>query len=439
MISYQKSLDILLKTAPLSPVMTSLEHSLGKVSACDILSAVDLPSSDLSSMDGFALRSADGTRTDSTSERIFEVMGTIAAGYDERQDKSVRKNAGSGDIAQTWEIMTGAPMPMIAGYDCVVKIEDVEIIEKDEAGAPKRISVAQSVPAHSHVRLRGADFQKGDLMIKKGAMITPAHIMAFAASGLTKIACAPEICFSLLSTGKEIIKAGHLKKRGQIYNSNSPFLKAMLAQMGHDKVIDDGAIGDDPALFKRKVKKALKKSDVIISTGAVSMGRYDFIPECLARLGADILFHKTATRPGKPMIFARFANGTHYFGLAGNPMSAVVGLRFFITPFLRHIQGMAVEKPIIIPSIVKRDDEAKNKDKRLFFRKAHLSIDSDGFLKCVFLEGQESFKIKSLLKANCWACLESEIAPQSAKDDKKRGEHIYLYPLTPHQWDIPIS
>ncbi|MCB2081284.1 MAG: hypothetical protein KDD76_01530, partial [Rickettsiales bacterium] len=153
---------------------------------------------------------------------------------------------------------------------------------------------------------------------------------------------------------------------------------------------------------------------------------HDFIPDSLQKLGAEILFHKVAIRPGKPILYARFPSGTHYFGLPGNPISAAVGLRFFIVPLLRELQGVLPEVPLTARLLT---SSPKKKGFR-FFRKAHISVVTGGKLHLHILDGQESFKIRPMLKANGWAVFTED------QTGTELGEAVAIYPLLPGQWEL---
>lgn len=187
-----------------------------------------------------------------------------------------------------------------------------------------------------------------------------------------------------------------------------------------------GLIADVSEIFEQKVQQALSSTDMFISIGAVSAGRYDFIPDSLCKLGAKILFHKVAVRPGKPILYARFPSGACYFGLPGNPASTSVGFRFFVVPLLRHLQGRGMETPITARLL---KPFSKKNDLR-FFCKAYVSVSMEGEFQVEILRGQESFKIHPLLKANAWAVFEEN------QNEFKVGKAIMVYPLVPGKWNL---
>lgn len=401
MISYEEAIEVLQSQEKLTSTILEVNEACGYIAAQDVVSDVTVPPFANSAMDGFAVRSADLKNLPVT----LPLVGSTVAG-----DTPSKGDGGA------WEIMTGATVP--EGYDAVVKIEDVSI-DGD------KITFTEAVSGKNNIREAGEDIVPNDVIIKTGEMITPFHIMALTTIGQKEIAVASKPRITIFTTGKEIIDDADTElQAGQIRNSNSPYLLAELNQ-GDYNTSYAGIIHDEPEVFEEKVQQALADSDIIISTGAVSAGKHDFIPDSLRKLGAEILFHKVAIRPGKPVLYAKFPDGTHYFGLPGNPVSAAVGLRFFVQPLLRHLQNSKAEKPITARLLM----PYPKKKKLRFFYKAYVSV-IGGKLQMEILKGQESFKIQPLLKANCWATFGEEQTGQEV------GEAIDIYPLTPNKWNL---
>lgn len=402
MISYPKALAILRAQDRLSSVELLANDACGYVAAQDVISEISSPPFPNSAVDGFAVCSAALAKP-----VTLPVVGKTAAGDGSKK----------GDASGVWEIMTGAPVP--EAYDAVVKIEDV--IKNGD----KEVSFVKPVLPENNIRKQGEDFSSGDVLIKSGSPITPFHIMAFAAAGKMNINVAPKAKITLFSTGKELVgNPNQTLQDGQIRDSNTPYLMAAMKELPAC-VRYGGLIKDSPEKFNEKMQEGLRDTDIFISTGAVSAGKYDFIPKALADMGADILFHKVAVKPGKPIIYARLPNGAHYFGLPGNPVSASVGLRFFVIPLLHRLQGMAVESSATARLL----SPFPKKQGLRFFCKAFVSVTLEGKLQLKILSGQESFKIYPLLAANCWANFTEEQSGQV-------GEAIEIYPLMPSKWNI---
>ncbi len=259
MISYEDAIEIILKAEKLSSVSVPLSDSCGYVSAENIVSEVSVPPFANSAMDGFAVRARDIADASTNNPITLKVAGSTAAG-----DTPSESNSGG-----AWEIMTGAAVPY--GYDAVVKIEDVSI-NGDE------VVFTQPASAHQNIRDAGEDFKPGDKIIDSGITIIPTHVMALATMGRKTIAVVDKPAITVITTGKEVVDDADAELlSGQIRNSNSPYLLAALAEMGISAQYG-GVIHDEPEEFENRVKESCRKSDVIISTGAVSMGKYDFIP-----------------------------------------------------------------------------------------------------------------------------------------------------------------
>jgi len=428
MISYDEALECIKNNSiSLESKTVKVIDALGLVCTQDITSPENVPPFNNSAMDGFAVKSSILKDASENNPIILNVEGSTAAG------DSLNEGGGEG----AWEIMTGGPVP--SAYDSVVKIEDIEILEENDCGRPSRISISVSSKIKQNIRNSGEDFQIGDLVITAGDIIYPQHIMALSSLGISEISVNQKPNISVISTGLELVDDISVPlKSGQIRNSNAPYIISELSAMDIEAEYA-GTIHDDVEHFEETISDLLKgDSDIIISTGAVSMGRYDFIPDSLRKLGAEILFHKVAIRPGKPVLFAKFTIGKDscgkdsrtkfYFGLPGNPVSAAIGLRFFTYPLIRNLQKLPEEMPLTATISASE----KKKSGFRFFRKAYMYNDQNGQLNVDVLNGQESFKIHSLLKANCWLML-----PEN-KEIINMGELVKIYPLNPENINIGV-
>ena len=390
MISYATALQHVLQACqPLPPERLPLAQAVARVLAQDVQAGVDLPPFDNSAMDGFALASA-GQVLEPGHE--FTVAGSQAAG------DGLAAYAGA-----ACEIMTGASVP--EGLDSVIPIEQVSLLQHDADGRPLRIRLQAGVSPGAHVRRRGEDVAVGDHVAAAGTRLTPAGHMLLAALGVATLAVRPQVPVALFTTGRELIDdPAQPLLPGQIRNSNGPYLGNRLDEAGAC-VVHRETVGDDARAFVAALERGLAAgAQVVLSTGAVSMGRHDFVPDALRALGATIVFHKVAIRPGKPLLFARLAGGQLYFGLPGNPVSSAVGMRFFVEPALRALLGQRVERPVLVPLAA----EVRKKPGLRFFLKARVSVDDRGGLQVEVMPGQESFRIRPLLAANAWAVLDAE-------------------------------
>ncbi|HKY69898.1 MAG TPA: molybdopterin molybdotransferase MoeA [Gammaproteobacteria bacterium] len=401
MKTYDEALQCILANALLQPLtQCNINQALGFVCAKNVKSPEQLPNFSNSAMDGFAVNTLDLKTASETHPVFLNVNGTIAAG----EGVIEREYTPNG----VWEIMTGALIPKWA--DAVIKLEDVRIMEVINE-IPKKILVKTKVTPGLNIRYPGEDFEENTLVLAKGCKIAPEHILACSALGLNTLSVYKKPTISIISTGNEIEEEGKLAP-GKIRNANQPYLNALITMAGLTPCLS-GLVKDEVKGFLRQLDKIIQKDnpDIIISTGAVSQGRWDFIPKALDKTGATIFFHKVKIRPGKPILFARLKNGSYYFGLPGNPSAVAVGWRFFVHPLLLSMQGLSHEQPLKA-KVINREKHRLKKD-FVSFLKGKYYYGEDNQLLVEVLEGQEAFKIRPLLEANCWVKGESqsEFAP----------------------------
>lgn len=396
MIDYAQALQLLLADArALGIERVAAAEAMGRVLARDVVAAESLPPFDNSAMDGFALRTSGGTLH---AGGELDVEGERAAGDGVAQA-----------VTGAWEIMTGAPVP--TGCDAIIPVEQVEVLAQDRAGRAARIRLQADVAAGQHLRRAGEDVRADDVVLHAGRVLREAEAMVLAGLGVAAVEVARRPRVALITTGRELVDDPVAPlTAGQIRNSNGPFLALRVAAAGGEVVRRETVADDEPA-FRAALERAnAAGADVVITTGAVSMGRYDFIPSALAALGADILFHKVRIRPGKPILAARLADGTRLFGLPGNPASTAVGLRFFVEPVLRALLGLDAERALRLPLAA---PYAKRVPLRMHL-KARVALDDLGQARVHVCGGQESFRIRPLLDANAWAVVPAEVDTMDA-------------------------
>lgn len=424
MILYREALTILeeiAKTHTLSDEWVELDQSLGRILSESVLSPEDVPSFTNSAMDGFALRASDTFKATSTEPVRLQVGGLIAAG-DSTQFDTESDTARSGQII---EIMTGAPMPEGCGFDAVVRVEDVKVTRSPQ-GMAQSIEVLKPAKPGDNVRLKGTDYTIGSQVVNAGARLEPEHILACASLGVSKLKVKSLPKIAILSTGNELIDFREKTlSSGMIRNSTGPFLITALKKMGFQANYL-GVVRDDPKHYQSVLNQAIddEGADIIISTGAVSMGKYDFVSDVLKKMDAKIYFHKAAIRPGKPILFAEL-NGSKkkktcaFFGVPGNPVSTAVGLRFFIEPYIRSLLHLPREKGI--PATLSRD-LSKPEGMRCFF-KGQVKVLENAMIEVEALKGQASYIVSALLDANSWLALPEQGASIS------KGSLVEIYPL----------
>ena len=389
MIGYDDALFALLQQARrLDAVSCATADALGKVLAADVVSPMDLPSFDHSAMDGYALHAGQ----------------TLAAGT----EHAVHGSQAAGDASCTsqgmaWEIMTGARLP--EGLDTVVPVERTELLARHDDGSPARIRLLDTLNAKANVRYAGSDVAKGAVAIQAGTSVEANHVMLLAALGVAQVQVVRPPRVAVICTGKELqADLAQPLADGQIYGSNGPYLAAAFAAMGA-QVCCCETVDDTSATFVAAVQRAREAAaDLIVSTGAVSMGRYDFVPDALSELGAQVLFHKVAIRPGKPQLAAMLGDAM-VFALPGTPMAVAVGLRFFVAPVLRAMRGQVPERTW--QAVLDAPQQAKGG--LLHFLRATVMPGSDGRLHAHVLAQQQPFRIQPFAQANAWVLLSGDV------------------------------
>jgi molybdopterin molybdotransferase len=392
MISYAQALERLCADVrPLAGEACPLSAASGRVLARDVASPMDLPSFDHAAMDGYAL-SAKGALGAGAEH---DVGGSQAAG-----------DATTGTHRSAWEIMTGAQLP--EGLDTVVPVERTQLLSQGDDGMPARIRLLEPVEPGANVRLAGSDVARSTRVLPAGVRIEPAHVMLLAALGITHAEVVRMPRVAIICTGKELQPdPTQPLAAGQIHNSNGPYLGAALAVMGV-QVVSCETVDDTADNYARAVQAACAAgADLIVSTGAVSMGRYDFVPETLRELGAEVLFHKVAMRPGKPLLAARMRDGALVLALPGTPMAVAVGFRFFIVPVLRRMQRLSGE-PMVHACL---DTAQQPKQGLRHFLRATLFQDGEGRLHAIVQGPQHPFRIRPFAEADAWIVL-----PETAGD-----------------------
>ena len=404
MINYNQAKKILIKSKiKIKDELIDSSKSINRVNVLDIYSTVNYPAGTNAAFDGFAINSKDTNKLNKNNSQNFKILKTISAGDNPRLNK-VKKY-------ETVEVMTGALIPK--GFDTIIPIEKIIFRSNN-----KYISINSKIKKNQHIRYAGSDYKKNDLIVKKGTIIQPSHILAFKTLGVTtiKVKKVPNILF--FSTGNEISNNKDIVN-WKVRNSNSHYIKSLSNNFLFN-YIDGGILRDkDESLFKKQIEKSIKsKIDIIITSGAVSAGKHDFVPSVVKKFNLSNFFKGVSIRPGKPILFAKLKGlDKAIFGLPGNPISSSACFRFFVYPYLLNILGIKSEKPF---KAKLKNDYSKNK-KIIRFIKARLTSTNDGKLELQALKGQESFRIKSFVEANVWGLF------KDGQSKFKKGELIDCY------------
>jgi molybdopterin molybdotransferase len=346
----------------LAPEPVPVWEAAGRVTAEPVQALVDLPPFASSAMDGFAVRAADLPAT-------LPVVERIAAGRPSQRPLEAGEAMG---------ISTGGVVP--AGADSIIPIEYV--VEHDNA-----IDVREAVRQGAHVRPRGGDVARGDVVVAAGVRLGPVQIGALAAAGVAGVACARRPRVAILSTGSELARLGEALAPGQIYESNGPMLAAALAAAGAD-VEALPVVADDESAHRKALERGLT-ADVLVTSGGVSVGPHDLVRAIEAELGVEEVFWRIAIKPGKPVSFG-VRGETLVFGLPGNPLSSLVGCELLVKPALRALQGQRDPLPRLESGVLATT--LQRNDGRDEFVRAQVRLDRDGVV-LEPLSGQESHMI----------------------------------------------
>ena len=376
MISVEQARKILYENSERGKITSiELRESLGTVLAEDIYSPIDVPSFDNSAMDGYALKFNGESQS-------WKLQGEIQAG-----DISAHEVA----PGKTIRIFTGAKMPV--GADTVIQ---QELIEREGDEITYRHT---KISTGSNVRLKGSQCKAGDQILKKGTKVTAGVIGLLASVGVLKVAIFNPPSVAYIVTGNELKEMGQPLESGEIYNSNGPMLNALLQESGI-KNIKALKAEDDKEKLQKTTDKALEDADVLILSGGISVGDYDFVKECLMNSRVEELFYKIKQRPGKPMYAGKKENKM-VFALPGNPASVLSCYVQYVKPCLQSIMGKEdAWKP---DNILPLSEDVKKKPGISFFMKAKKE---DG--KVCILTGQQSFNLQAFSTADCLVELEEE-------------------------------
>lgn len=375
MISVAEAKKIILEnTNALPPVKCLLQEAAGKILAEDIFSAVDIPAFPQSAMDGYAFAFNEWSQ-----QQELIIKGEIAAG----DNASAALQSGT-----AIRIFTGAPVP--DGADTVVMQE--KVIVKDG----KLMIEEETLEQGRNVRPKGSEIKIGELAVAKDSILSPAAIGFLAGIGVTEVMTIPNPVVTIIITGKELQQPGNALSPGQVYESNSFSLTAVLKQH-HLNEVKIFRADDDLEILTGILNEALEKSDLVLLTGGISVGDYDFVLQATENCGVTKLFHRIKQRPGKPLFFGKKENKL-VFGLPGNPSSVLTCFYEYVLTALsvmtkRKISLSSVQAPL-----------ASSFDKKILltqFLKGYYNGEN-----VIILDAQESYRMSSFAKANCFVVLE---------------------------------
>ena len=387
MLSVEKALETVLSNISVEnqSEITDIFNCFGRTLFDDIKAEFNVPPKDNSAMDGYAILTDDIESADINSPVTLRIIDEIQAGYVFQGKKLQSGNA--------IRIMTGAPIP--DGADSVIQFEDTE-----ELG--DRVKIFRKTIKHENIRFAGEDIKKGNIILKKGDRIDSAEIGLISSMNMKDIQVFKKPKVAIISTGDELTEPGS-KDPGQIINSNAYVLYSEVKKYGGDPFYA-GIVRDIYDDVKNKFL-SIMDNDIIISSGGVSMGRYDFIPDVLKEIGIDIKIHKVLMKPGKPIIFGTSGEKI-FFGLPGNPVSVMVSFMQFVRPAILKMGGNnKIVKPLLKAKI--KEDIIKKAGRKHFIRGIFTIENGNLFVSTTGPQG--SGILHSMSSANCLIIIPEEI------------------------------
>jgi len=378
--------------SPVPPELLPLAAALGRVLAENVRAGMDVPPTDNSAVDGYAVASAD---IPASGTRALEVVAELAAG-------SVF--AGTLRPGQALRIMTGAPMP--AGADTVFP---QEVVERRDG-----LVVVGSLAAGANTRHRGEDVQAGDVVLAAGGVLRPQEIGVAASLGLAQLLVRQRPRVAILSTGDEVAEPGSVRKPGQIYDSNRFSLRGLVEDAGAT-VVDDGIVPDQFDELHARLLRAAEHADVVLTSGGVSVGDYDLVKAVLQQAGG-IDFWQVAMQPGRPLAVGGIGPA-HFFGLPGNPVASMLTFHLFVRPALWKLAGRRelFGRPFRAAAL----EPMGKKTGRREFKRGILSYANDRW-EVRTTGPQGSGILTSMTAANCFIVIEEE------RGDVAAGESVWV-------------
>ena len=378
LLDFNNAIKLIDENAALNkPVALPFEKCAGLILAKSITAYNDIPSFTNSAMDGFAVISDDLIDATKTVPVNLEIIETVAAGAQST------KNVDCGKCAA---IMTGAPLP--EGADAVIKVEDTE-------RNGNFVNIFSAPQKNEHIRFKGEESKKGDSLVQKNTVVTPGVIGLASSLGMTKLNVFEPSKVAVIITGDEILPPGSQLKPGKIIDATGPALKSALIS-DNFPVSYFEYVKDNPADIDKVIKTAISKADVIIIAGGASMGEFDFIQDCLTKIGAKKIFWKIAVKPGKPTWFGKLDDKI-IFNLPGNPVSVIVTYYLYVRFLLRRKLGYDFNSAELKKTMAKLEKTLTKTDPRLEFVRG--IIDSNNFV--IPLKQRGSAMLSGMANANC--------------------------------------
>jgi len=383
--------------APVPPEVLPLAAALGRVLAQDVRAEMDVPPTDNSAVDGYAVSASD---IPAAGTRALEVTAELAAGA---------VFEGALRPGQALRIMTGAPMP--AGGDTVYPQEVVE-------RRGRQVIVGPLSPG-ANTRRRGEDVLAGAVVLPAGAVLRPQEIGVAASLGLAQLLVRRRPRVAILSTGDEVAEPGGARKPGQIYDSNRFSLRGLVETAGA-VVMDDGIVPDQFDELHSRLLRAAERADIVLTSGGVSVGEYDLVKAVLQQAGG-IDFWQVAMQPGRPLAVGGIGRA-HFFGLPGNPVASMLTFHLFVRPALWKLAGRRelFGRPFLATAVEPMSKKAGRRE----FKRGILAWVRDRW-EVRTTGPQGSGILTSMTAANCFIVIEEE------RSDVAAGDAVWVEPFQP--------
>ncbi len=385
----------------IDPIELTLLDAQGLLLAENVSARFPLPSFDNSSMDGYAVRAIDTRDASEQNPTTLQVVGDIAAG--------AKSRSGMGP-GLAMRIMTGAPLP--AGADAVIPLEDTD-------RGLARVALRRSVRTGDCVRRAGEDIEADAPAIGAGAALGPQQLALLAALGRDRVLVRPRPRVTVLSTGSELIEVGRTPSFGEVIDSNSYMLAAAARDAGAD-ARRVGIVADDHAVLLDTLESQLLRTDVLITSGGVSMGAYDVVKEALTELGT-VEFVQVAMQPGKPQGFGHLGDKVPIFCLPGNPVSSLVAFETFVRPAIRKMLGKRGLQRATVQATALEGATSPHGVRQ--YRRGVLHRETSGGYSVSFIGGPGSHLLASLALSNSLVVLDEEVT------EVQPGAKVTVMPL----------
>lgn len=394
----QEAVDILAGIETyLETEQVPLEDAYGRVAAETIVSRIPIPPFRRSAFDGYALRSEDTCNASADAPAVLEIVETIAAGMKGKFRITGGKAA---------KVMTGAAIP--EGADTVIKYEDTCFTERT-------VAIGRQLKRENIIAV-GEDIEKGRMLVPEGKTLGSSEIALLAGQGMTEIAVYIKPKIAIINSGSELLPVGQEQEFGKVYNTNSYLLRGYMMKNGM-LAVDYGIVPDEKKALEQVIERALADCSMVITTGGVSKGDFDYIPDVLRQMDAEVLFHRIDMKPGGAMI-AAVKSGKLILGLSGSPGAAAVGMLRVGLPYMRRLCGLKEDGFKKVKAVLKESFLKKSMGTRIL--RGVLEIDN-GILVFKTIENQRNGSVSSMLDCNALG----EIPPGSG--ELQAGTEITVY------------